>query len=91
MRTFAIALAIFLVVLFIGGAVNLGRAPLFEHLDTALGTDALMDLHHGVFFFLNKGGREYERTSERVKEFQDKPIGIDNKRKYRQLDDAAKN
>lgn len=91
MRTLAIVLAIFLAVVFIGGAVNLGRAPLFQHIDTALDTDVLMDLHYGVYFFLNKGGREYERTTEKVREFQDKPIGIDNKRKYRQLDDAATN
>jgi hypothetical protein len=91
MRTLAIVLAIFLAVVFIGGAVNLGRAPLFRHIDTALGTDVLMDLHYGVFFFLNKGEREYERTTEKVKEFQTKPIGIDNKRKYRQLDDASTN
>ncbi len=91
MRTFAIVLAIFLVVVFLGGGVKLGGAPLFERIDYALGTDVLMDVYYGVFFFLDKGERGYERTTEKVREFQDKPIGIDNKRKYRQLDDASSN
>jgi hypothetical protein len=90
MRTVAIVLAIFLAVVFIGGAVKLGGVPLFERVDVALNTDVLMDLHHGIFFFLHEGEGEYQNASQRVKQFEEKPIGIDNKKHYRQLDQAAK-
>lgn len=90
MRTLGIVLAIFLAVVYVGGAVNLGGASLFERLDTVLGMDAFMALHYGVFFFLQKGEREIERTTEKVREFQERPVGIDNKGKYRQLEEAGK-
>ncbi|HMK35102.1 MAG TPA: hypothetical protein VK463_08550 [Desulfomonilaceae bacterium] len=90
MRTFGVILMIFLVVVFVGGAIPLGKASLFERIDAAVGSDSLMTLHYRVFFFLYKGDREVNKTGEQLKVFQDKPIGIDNKGKYRQLDDASK-
>jgi hypothetical protein len=90
MRTLGIVIVIFLAVVYLGGAVNLSGAPLFAYLDSVLGVDAFMAVYYGVFFFLQKGEREFERTTEKVRAFQERPVGIDNMQKYRQLDDAGK-
>ena len=90
MRTFGFVLLVFLVVVFIGGYINIGGAPIFWHIDAALGTDVLMELHHGVFFFLYGSSSRLTHTTEKLKEFQETPLGIDKKRKYRQLDDASR-
>jgi len=93
MKTGIIVVCIVVAVMFLGGAVNIGGAPVFGHIDNFLGVHALMNAHRSVFFFLHKGQEVLESESERagstVNEFQERPVGIDNKGKYRQLDEAA--
>jgi len=95
MRALILVVIIVLGIIFLGGAVNLGSAPLFTHVDSMLGTDALMQLHYGIFSMIYRGektvGSGLEQTKEDVKDFSKKPLGIDHQKKYRQLDDASKN
>lgn len=94
MRVFSVVLAVFLFVLFVGGYFNIAGKPILERLDSVFGTSSLMDLHYGVFFFVYRGGDKLEsgisRTNEGLRDFQEKPIGIDNKKNYRRLEDASK-
>ncbi|MBI5251630.1 MAG: hypothetical protein HY912_19230 [Desulfomonile tiedjei] len=95
MRSFSLGLGIFLVVLFVGGYFNVAGAPILDRVDSVIGTSILMDLHYGVFFFVYRGKENVEsgitRTDQSLRDFQDKPIGIDNKKHYRRLEDASKN
>jgi len=95
MRVFACVLAVFLALLFIGGYFSIAGKPILAHLDSALGTRSLMDLHHLVFFFVYRGTDELKtgviRTDRGLKDFQEKPAGIDNKQHYRKLDEASGN
>ncbi|MFH0823444.1 MAG: hypothetical protein V2B18_11890 [Pseudomonadota bacterium] len=95
MRYVIIIVVSLLAVVFVGGALDIGRAPIFAHLDSALGTNVLMNLHYSVFYFLygdiGTVGVKIEDTEKGVRDFQEKPIGIDNKGKYKQLDEAGKN
>jgi hypothetical protein len=93
MRAAIAIVFIVLAVIFIAGAVDIGGAPLFGHIDRLLGTNALMNAHHAAFFFLYTGEdaveSELERTGSRVREFQERPLGVDKKEKNRQLDEAV--
>lgn len=94
MKVFIIVLAVVLAVIFVGGSVNLGGDSIFGHIDSALGTSVLTRIHAAVFFFLDSGrdqiDEELTQTGEDLREFEERPIGIDNKKKYKQLDDASK-
>jgi len=94
MRAFIFVLVVVLALIFVGGGVPIGRDTIFGHIDSMLGTTALMNLHHAVFSLLYRGEETLEsgvvKTDRDVKEFQERPIGIDNKGKYRLLDEAAK-
>lgn len=94
MKVFVAVLVVVLAVIFIGGAFPVGGNSIFGHIDSVLGITALTSLHHSVFFFLYRGSEGIEegltKTGSDLREFEQRPVGIDNKRKYRQLDDAAR-
>ncbi len=94
MRVFIVVLVVVLGVIFVGGAFSIGGDSIFGHIDSVLGISALSSLHNSVFFFLYRGSDRLEdglsKTGEDLREFEERPIGIDNKRKYKQLNDAAK-
>lgn len=93
MRAFIVVFVIVLAVIFVGGAFNLGGAPIFGHIDRLLRTHMLMSLHYSVFFFLYRGEDTVEtglsRTKGEMEEFQDRPLGFDKKKTYKKLDEAA--
>jgi hypothetical protein len=92
MRSTAVVLAVCLGVLFAGGYFSILGQPVFAHIDDIVGSSFLMTLHRGVFFFLySKGKAAISAPAGSVDEFQRRPLGIDNKGKYRQLDDASRN
>ncbi len=41
-------------ILYVGGAVDIGGSPIFEHIDTAIGATVLMDTHEAIFSRLRK-------------------------------------
>jgi hypothetical protein len=91
MRIWGIIISVFLVVVFLGGYVPLAGSPLFARIDRIAGTHLLMDIHYGVFFFIypRDSSRSESRAAEDLKNFQERPLGIDNKSKYRDLDKAS--
>jgi hypothetical protein len=95
MRTAIIVIVIILAIILLGGVVNLGGAPIFRHIDSVLGTNVLMTSHNTLFFFLHRAHQRIEKESSRageeLKEFQEKPIGIDKKDHYKKLDEAGSN
>ncbi|MGO9568990.1 MAG: hypothetical protein ACLP5H_15755 [Desulfomonilaceae bacterium] len=95
MRTAIIVIVIILAIVLLGGVVNLGGAPIFSHIDSVLGTDVLMSAHNTIFFFLSRAQHRVEEESskagEEVKKFQEEPLGIETKGRYKKLDDAASN
>ncbi len=95
MRAFVAVIVIVLAIILIGGVVNVGGAPIFGRIDSLLGTHILMKAHNSVFFFLHRVkdtvGSEASSVKTKVKDFETKPLGIDNKSRYQQLDDAASN
>ncbi|MCA1961615.1 MAG: hypothetical protein LDL33_12570 [Desulfomonile sp.] len=95
MRTVMIVIVVIGAVIFLGGTVNIGGAPLFAHIDAMLNTELFMDLHDGLFGFMQRGGGRagdsMHRMGEEIDKFRQKPLGIDHGKKYRQLDDAAGN
>jgi len=94
MKTLIVVLVVVLAVIFVGGAIPVGGNSLFGHIDSVLGITALTSLHNSVFFFLYRGkdsiDEGFTKTGEELREFEQRPIGIDKKKKYRQLDEAAK-
>jgi len=94
MRTAIAAIVVVLLVIFIGGTVNVGNGPIFWQIDRVVGTHLLMGIHRGVFFFLYRGestiGSGVERTGSQIKDFQERPAGIDKKGHYEKLDEASK-
>jgi hypothetical protein len=80
------------VIIFLGGIVNIGGRPVFGHIDRVIGASVFMTVHHVFFFFLESGEErvysDIEDTEEDIKEFSKRPIGIDNQKKYRDLDHA---
>lgn len=93
MRYFIIVFAIIFGFIFVGGYVNLGGAPVFAHMDRMLGTNMFMKMHKTTFFFLYRGGHDVRdgvrRTEEDLKDFEQRPLGIDRKREYKRLDEAS--
>ena len=95
MRTAIVVIVIILAIVLLGGVVNLGGAPIFSHIDSVLGTDVLMTAHNTIFFFLHRAQQRIEEQSskagEEVKKFQEEPLGIETKGRYKKLDDASSN
>jgi amino acid permease len=93
MKVVIIVLVVVLAVIFVGGSLTIGGDSIFGHIDSALGTNVLTGLYSTLFFFLYRGTETVEEgvaeTGEDLREFEQRPIGIDNKRKYKQLNDAA--
>jgi hypothetical protein len=93
MRTVIIVIVILFGVLLLGGSISLGGQPLFGHLDSMIGASFFMDIHMAAFSFLYGGAQavedEFEETDSGLNEFSERPIGIDNKKKYKQLDEAS--
>lgn len=93
MRYFIIVFAVIFGFIFVGGYVNVAGAPVFAHMDRMLGTNLLMKTHKTTFFFLYRGeqdlGGGVRRTEEDLREFEQRPVGIDRKREYERLDEAA--
>ncbi len=94
MRTLIIVVLAVLAIIFVGGAVNIGGAPIFYHLDSMLDTDLFMDLHDSIFFFVyswkDSAGSELSRTKSNLRKFEDKPAGIDKRGYQRKIDDASR-
>jgi len=94
MKALIVVLVVLLVVIFVCGAFPVGGNSIFGHIDSVLGITALTSLHQSVFFFLYRGKDRVDegltKTGTDLREFEQRPIGIDNKRKYKQLDEAAK-
>ena len=95
MRTAIVVIVIILAIVLLGGVVNLGGAPIFSHVDSVLGTDVLMTAHNTVFFFLHRAQKRIEeqssKTGEDLKKFQEEPLGIETKGRYKKLDEASSN
>jgi hypothetical protein len=95
MRSVITVVVIALAVIFAGGVINIGGAPVFARMDRVIKTGVFMNLHRSCFFFLYRGERSMEsgvgRTKSEVDEFNKRPIGIDRKGEYKRLDDAASN
>ena len=92
MRTYIMIIVLVVAVIFLGGVVNVGGRPIFAQIDRLIGANVLMTVHHGFFFFVESGEErvysDLEKTGEDIREFSKKPIGIDNEKKYRELDSA---
>jgi hypothetical protein len=89
MRNLGVALLIFLTVTFLGGYISFWGAPVFARIDRLTGTDLLMNVHYGVFFFLYPEHGRYSRTKSTIDDFQQQPLGFDKKKKYKELDSAS--
>jgi hypothetical protein len=93
MRTFVIVLLVVVGLIFLGGAIDIGGAPVFQHIDTALHTNFLMQIHSALFSLIYRGERSLDsgiqRTQGELEEFSHRPIGIDKQRKYKDLDKAS--
>ncbi len=93
MRTFIIVVLIIIAAIYLGGAVNVGSRPLFAHIDSLIGAHVFMRIHYGLFFLIYRGEAAIEsgldKADEDIQDFSERPIGIDKKKKYRQLDEAA--
>lgn len=93
MKTFLLVLLIVLAIIFIGGALKIGGDSIFGHVDSALGRPLLTNVYYTVFFFMRSGAETvesgYTSTDQGLKDFQEKPLGFDKKKKYRDLDKAA--
>ncbi len=92
MRTVVVVIAIVIAVIFFGGAFSIGGAPIFGHIDNAIGVPILMNLHYALFFYLDTGAdtvRTGADTVERdIRAFEQAPAGYDKHKQYRQLDKA---
>lgn len=93
MKVLIIVLVVVFAVIFVGGSLTIGGDSIFGHIDSALGTTVLRSLHSTLFFFLYDGRDAVEdeltETGDDLREFEQRPIGIDNKKKYKRLDEAA--
>ena len=93
MKNLAIILIVIIVLIFLGGAIRVGGDSLLGHVDSALGITALSDTYYTLFFFMRRGVQkvesEYTKTDEDLKDFQQRPLGFDKKKKYKDLDAAS--
>lgn len=90
MKSLSVGLAIFLLVVFAGGYFTVQGESLFSRIDSALRTDLLMDLHHGIFFFVYRGKDKIRATEDGLTTFQEAPLGFDKKKQYKRIEDASK-
>ena len=94
MKALIITVIVILLVIFVGGAVPLGGASLFERIDSLIGTNALMGLHYATFWIIYRGeatpGSGITRTEKDIRQFEEAPVGFDKKKTYKKLDEAAK-
>ena len=94
MRALIIIILVVVGIIFVGGGINIGSAPVFQHIDAVLRTDFLMRVHYTTFYFLYRGehsvGEGFSRTKSDVHEFEQRPAGIDNKAARDKLDEAGK-
>lgn len=92
MRTAVIVIAIVIAVIFFGGAFRVAGAPIFGHIDNAIGTPILMSVYHTLFFYLDTGRDTFRSGAgdlERdFRSFEKAPAGYDKHKQYRQLDKA---
>jgi hypothetical protein len=95
MRAAIVVIVIILAIVLLGGVVSLGGAPIFRHVDSVLGADVLMTAHNTVYFFLHRAQQRIEeqssKTGEDLRKFQEEPLGIETKGRYKKLDDASSN
>jgi hypothetical protein len=93
MRALIIVFFVVLGVIFLGGAFNIGGAPIFGHVDAVLDTNLFMQIHYTFFSLIYRGERSLDsgvmRTQDDLEEFSKRPIGIDNPETYRNLDNAS--
>ena len=93
MRALIIVLFVVLGLIFLGGAFNIGGAPIFGHIDAVLDTNLFMKIHYTFFSLIYRGERSLDSginsTREDLEEFSKRPIGIDNPQKYEDLDKAS--
>ncbi len=93
MKAAAIIVMSILGLILIGGSVNVGGGPVFWHIDGLIGSDVLMPVYDYTFGLMLESGRSaksaVDQTDRNVDDFQERPIGIDNKSKYRRLDEAS--
>ena len=94
MRTLIIVVLAVLAIIFLAGAVNIGGAPIFYHLDSMLNTDLFMDLHDSIFFFVyrwkDSADSGLSRTRNDLQKFEEKPAGLDKKGYQRKIDDVTR-
>lgn len=93
MRPVVIIVALVLGIIFFGGAVPLGQAPLFGHIDQALGTHFFMKLHYTIFSFAYRDRSQecpLPDAGDKRTEFEKRPLGIDKEKTYRRIDEAGK-
>ena len=94
MRTLIIVVLAVLAIIFLAGTLNVGGAPIFQRLDSMLGTDVFMDLHDSIFFFVyrarDRADSELSRAKADLEKFGEKPVGIDNKGYQQKIDKVAK-
>jgi hypothetical protein len=94
MKALIITVVVILLVIFLGGAVPLGGASLFEHIDSVLGVNALMSVHYATFWLLYRGeadtGSGITRTKKDIEQFEKAPVGFDKHKTYKKLDEAAR-
>lgn len=92
MRVVIVIVSVILLVIFLGGAVKLGKAPLFGHIDSALGTDALMNLHYTIFSILYRGedsAGEFGANTRSDIDNMAKKAEFGKREKYKRLDKAS--
>jgi hypothetical protein len=94
MRTLIIVIIAVLAIIFVAGTLNIGGAPIFYHLDSMLDTDLFMDLHDSIFFFVDRvrdrADSDLSRAKSDLRKFEEKPLGMDNKRYQREIDNVVK-
>jgi hypothetical protein len=94
MRALIVVVLVALGIIFVGGSLSVGGAPIFHHIDSLLRTNFLMKVHYTTFYFLYRGEQRVfdgvSRTKTEIEEFQQRPVGIDKAGTRQKLDDAAK-
>lgn len=92
MRTAVIVIAVVIAVIFFGGAFSIGGAPIFGHIDDAIGVPIFMRLHYALFFYLDSGSESIRSGADGVgrdfRSFEKAPAGYDKHKQYRDLDKA---
>lgn len=94
MKAVVVVLVVILALVFLGGAIRVGGDSLLGHVDSVLGITLFSDVYYTLFFFMHEGVDRvesgYKNTDRELRDFQKKPLGFDKQRKYRELNDAAK-